>query len=100
NLAHETMRVRIAADVPAGGKQSVERAGHETAVRHRDDRELRADRRADADFVRRRRAAAPVLALDPGKARQPPRVAHAELAGALQRVGALESWRMTAEELA
>src|SRR5690606_8435473 len=99
DFTHKAVAVGVTADVPAGREQTVERAWDEAAIGHGDHRKFRTNRRADADLICERGAAAPVLALNPRDSREPPRVAHAELRRALQAECPLEPGRVLAEEL-
>ena len=51
NFAHEAVRIRVAGDVPAAGDESVQRCGHQAAVRDRNVRKFGRYAGADADFV-------------------------------------------------
>ena len=100
NFAHEPVRICIAGNVTPRSQQAVKPTWHERTIRHRDDREFRRDRRADADFVHHRLADIPLLALNTAHATQTARMTHAKLRRALQHISIFKARCVLAEELA
>ena len=96
DLAQERVARRVAGHVPPRHQQPVHRPRHQAAIRHRHRRQLRRQRRRDADLVLPRRRIAPPLARHPRHARQPPRMAHAELRRRQHQERLLEARRMRA----